>query len=84
MRNILPLPFCVTIAANLQWAKLHRANLQGAKLQDADLREADLRGANLFGAKYCTYPSMATVFPDGFNPKEHGMIEVDIDGNPVE
>lgn len=78
--------------AKLQGAKLQGAKLQGAKLQRTDLRGTDLRGADLrgadlqktrlhlvdlTGAKYCTHPDAFTVFPDGFDPKEHGMIEVD-------
>ena len=56
-------------------------------------RKADLTGATLFGIKFnlahlrgamfCTDPGLATVFPFGFNPKEHGMIEVDVDGKPI-
>ncbi len=69
--------------ANLQWADLQEAKLQGAELHGAKLQRANLQGANLQGAKYCTHPNLCTIFPDGFDPNEHGMIEVDINGNPV-
>ena len=35
------------------------------------------------GAKYCLNIRCKTKFPEGFDPKKHNMIEVDILGNPV-
>lgn len=74
--------------ANLFGAKLIGADLSGADLSGATLRGANLKGANLIdadlrGAYYCLGYPFKTIFPDGFNPKEHGMIEVDIYGEPV-
>ena len=65
-------------------ADLSRADLRGAKLSGIKLSGADLSGANLNGARYCLDKRRETIFPAGFNPKEHGMIEVDIYGRPVE
>lgn len=62
----------------------NQENLREAVLFGANLLGADLLGADLQWAKYCADSRMKTVFPDGFNPQEHGMIEVDIYGNPVE
>ncbi len=59
----------------LRRAELCRAHLQGTDLSGADLSGADLQGADLQGAIYCSHQSKATIFPDGFNPKEHGMVE---------
>ena len=69
--------------ANLFEADLQGANLRGANLQEANLQEANLQEANLQGSRYCTHPVMRTTFPDGFDPKKHGMIEVNEDGIPV-
>lgn len=70
--------------AYLKVADLTLAGLSGADLRGADLRGADLIDADLRDAKYCNDPRAKTIFPEGFDPKEHGMIEVDIDGYPVE
>lgn len=64
--------------------QLTLADLRGANLTDANLTGADLRDADLRGAKYCNAPRAKTIFPEGFDPKEYGMIEVDIDGDRVE
>lgn len=84
--------------ADLREANLIETNLSGADLSGADLRSAYLREeilteanmlrvflrvANLFGARYCLDENCKTIFPNGFNPKEHGMIEVDFLGKPV-
>lgn len=74
--------------ANLSRANLSGADLSGADLSGANLSEANLSGANLSGAKYCRDESFKTIFTtilgiECFFPKEHGMIEVDIYGNPV-
>ena len=75
--------------ADLTFAYLTRAHLEEANLEEAHLEGTFLYGAyleytHLKGAKYCNDPRAKTVFPEGFDPKEHGMIEVDILGNPVE
>ena len=70
--------------AHLESANLRCADLRGANLTDANLRYAHLSGAELTGAKYCNDLRAKTIFPKGFDPKEHGMIEVDILGNLVE
>lgn len=70
--------------AFLNGANLTSAYLSGADLSGADLTRAHLGGAYLIGALYCNAPEFKTIFPEGFYPKEHGMIEVDIEGNPVE
>ena len=54
---------------NLYRANLEEANLQGAKLQGANLQEADLLGAMLERSLYDGH----TIFPDGFDPEQHGM-----------
>ena len=67
--------------ANLEDAYLGGANLEEANLLEANLERAILCGTNLknviydkttiwTGAKY----DFRTKFPDGFKPKEHGMI----------
>ena len=71
------------IGADLSVADLSRANLIYADLSGADLRAEYLSGANLGGARYCLDKRCETIFPDDFNPEKHGMIEVDIWGNPV-
>ncbi len=70
--------------ANLRDADLRGANLRGANLRDMDLRGANLQDANLLEAEYCTSTDEKTIFPYGFDPKAHGMIEVDINGYPLE
>ena len=70
--------------ADLQNAILHNANLSYAQLNNANLSGADLRGANLKkaiientvfdGARYSNSTNYVTIFPDGFNPEEHGMV----------
>lgn len=67
------------IDANLQEAYLIDANLQGAQFVGADLQGAYLNGADLQEAKY----SKETIFPDGFDPEEHGMILVDNRGRLI-
>ncbi len=72
--------------ANMENAKLFAANMPNINLKGANLRNADLRwakmpgaildGADLTGATYIEGPN--TIFPTGFNPKEHGMIAVPI------
>ncbi len=73
------------IGANLTNANLYCANLKGVDLKGADLTDVHcLEATYLKGAKYCNDPEFKTGFPVGFDPKEHGMIEVDIIGIPVE
>ncbi len=64
--------------ANLHKTELYRANLCGANLSTANINET-----NLDKAKYCLADNCKTIFPDGFDPKAHQMIEVDVDGNPI-
>ena len=56
------------------------ADLSGVYLERTHLEES----INLEYAKYCNDPRAKTIFPEGFAPKKHGMIEVDILGNSVE
>ncbi|HKO47085.1 MAG TPA: pentapeptide repeat-containing protein [Polyangiaceae bacterium] len=67
----------ILFGADLSDARLDGANLQAARLQGANLITAQLVGADLRGALFSTqqgggYP---TRFPQGFQPKQHGMIE---------
>ena len=64
--------------AELIGAKLRSAKLEGAKLFSANLQGANLRCANLFDAnlKGAEYDDL-TVFPEGFDPEEAGMIRID-------
>ena len=72
--------------ANLFYADLILANLSSANLNGADLSNANLTGAALFGADLfgaiewqtatwagATYND-STIFPDGMNPENYGMI----------
>ena len=78
--------------ANLARARLYKTNLTGAKLTGADLYRANLAGAKLTGAylkgaylykanltetnlKGAIYDEH-TVFPDYFDPKSSGAVEV--------
>lgn len=71
----------------LRKAKLKKVKIKGS-LENADLREADLRGADMSGVhffpgarfKKAVY-SDETIFMDGFDPVEQGMIKKDIDDN---
>lgn len=61
--------------ANLKGADFRMNNLGvGAKLAGADLRTPSLFDANVEGAFY----SADTLFPEGFDPAAHGMIEVGV------
>ena len=71
--------------ADFEGAILHNANLIGGDFRNANFRNANLRWANLKGANLdgadltgATYTKNATVFPDNFDPKKHGMIEVPV------
>ncbi len=77
--------FDASNVTSLRKAKLKKAELKGS-LENTDLREADLRGANLSGVHYFpgakfkkAYYSDETIFMDGFDPAEQGMIKKDID-----
>jgi len=60
--------------ASLRSANLSRDNLGGStRLQGADLSGATLNGAKLDGAEY----DGRTIFPTGFSPEAHGMVETD-------
>lgn len=69
--------------ADLGGADLTKANLTEAYLQGADLTGVDFTGADFTGARYGSSFPIKTIFPEGFDPKEHGMIEVDVEGNPI-
>ena len=56
---------------NFTAANFKNADLRGANLEGAILRKANLEGAKLGKAEY----DRDTIFPEGFNPKEHGMID---------
>ena len=64
-------------------ACLHNTEFYRADLSGADLSKADLEGANFDKAKYCIDEECKTIFPDGFDPKSHKMISVDINGKPI-
>ena len=82
--------------ADLRGSKLQRTGLQGVDLSGALLDEADLSGANLSSANLCqadleladlrgiklegTIYNNKTVWPDGFDPKAAGAINVDEKG----
>ena len=86
--------------AHLRYAFLIDAHLTGADLTGANLRSANLSGADLRGAdlsamfydnntrwenaKYCKNSLAFTQYRDDFHPEEHGMIEVDYRGTPVQ
>lgn len=82
------LEYANLIGANLRSANLAVANLGSAKLWNAHLESVDLRGANLKGAylkgaflkgaylKGALYDEVTT-FPEGFDPKECGMVVSD-------
>lgn len=82
------LKYANLIGANLRSANLAVANLGSAKLWNAHLESVDLRGANLKGAylegaflegaylKGALYDD-GTTFPEGFDPKECGMVVSD-------
>lgn len=71
------------IKANLSDADLSYTDLSYANMSGTDLRLTNLTGAIMKSAKYCNDAELKTIFPEGFDPKEHDMIEVDIDGNLV-
>ena len=61
----------ISIKNPFSWDIGSSTDFSGAYLQGADLRELeDLHLARLGGALY----NSKTKFPEGFNPKEHGMI----------
>ena len=67
--------------AHLEHARLHGSRLKGAHLEGAfligaHLNDALLEGAILTGAYYCKDPAQETILPEGFDPEEHGMINV--------
>ena len=57
--------------ADLRNANLGKDNMGGTvRLQTANLEHVNFKGAILQGAEY----DDNTIFPDGFNPKDHGML----------
>ncbi len=74
--------------SDLMMTNLKNTDLTGADLRGADLKGADFTGAimtnaDLTGAKYCSSSSFKTIFPEGFDPKDHDVIEVDGGGKPI-
>ena len=75
-------------------ADLSMSILTNAFLDGADFTDANLSGANLYGihynnetkwtnARYCLSKGQPTFFPDGFDPHEHGMLEVNEQDIPI-
>jgi uncharacterized protein YjbI with pentapeptide repeats len=63
--------------ADLTFAQLQDSSLQGARLQGASLRGANLTGAALDGAQLDgAFANIETVWPDGFEPRNAGVIIV--------
>ncbi len=68
--------------AKLISSNLHKANLSDAKLSNSDMKNADLRGANLSNTKLSSvnlrkaFFDEETIFPQGFNPRNAGMIKL--------
>jgi hypothetical protein len=69
--------------SDLSFSNFHSANLQSANMNNANMFFADFSDANLAGienwsnafwlaAKY----TQNTIFPDGMNPNDFGMLEV--------
>jgi len=69
--------------ANLNGAKLKKAKFSCADLSGADLRNTNIKKVELLYAKYCLDDNCKTLFPEGFDPSEKNMIEVDINGNKI-
>jgi|GEM_PF-2258611 len=59
--------------ANFKSANIAATNFNYASLDGADFKEAIVSNAKFTGTKY----DNKTIFPDGFNPADHGMINVD-------
>jgi len=59
--------------ANFQRSVIHSSDLRNASLMGANFKEASLQRSNFSGGKY----DNQTIFPDGFNPEDHAMINVD-------
>jgi uncharacterized protein YjbI with pentapeptide repeats len=65
------LPASTLRKVDFSLANLSQANLMGARLEGANLATANLDGAQLRFARY----DSSTVFPTGFDPKQHGLID---------
>ena len=66
----------ILFGADLSDVQLEGAKLRGARLNGTNLTTAQLAGADLSGALYtATRHGYPTRFPQGFQPKQHGMIE---------
>lgn len=67
---------------HLDEANLEAAHLEGAKLTGVFLAETILEGVHLDGARYNSQSVVGmdpTIFPEGFDPKQHGMVDVSED-----
>lgn len=80
--------------ANLHNANLYYTSFEGscffyASLSGTDLIATNLstveylEDADLTDARYCSQMFFNTLFPHDFDPKEHGMTEIDIDDYPI-
>ncbi len=69
--------------ADLKGAKLKKANFTRANLSGADLRNTIIKDVDWSYATYCLDDNCQTLFPEGFDPSEKNMVEVDINGNKL-
>ena len=65
---------------DLSCANLRKVNLRTSDLRGAVLKDVDLTGADLSDAKY----DKETIFPDGFDPIERGMILVEVENKMID
>ncbi len=66
---------------NLKKSSLSLADLSYVIFENCNLEGVDLKGAYLKGVKMInTTYNANTKFPNNFNPKAHGMIEVEVEG----
>lgn len=92
LHNVTMIKTCL-YGTTMQGANLTYSTVKECDFTETEFKEADLSGtafinsnldeADLRRAQYCLDVRYETKFPEGFNPKERGMIEVDIYGEPV-
>ena len=79
----------VLVGSDLSYAILNGADLKDANLDDVEFSGTELSFVRFnnyttwMNAMYCCDKRLKTKFPEGFDPKEHDMIEVNFLGNPV-
>ena len=79
----------VLVGSDLSYAILNGADLKDANLDDVEFSGTELsfvrfnNDTTWMNAMYCCDKRLKTKFPEGFDPKEHDMIEVDFLGKPV-